>query len=145
MNRKIIDKPKSNCGVVGVYDDPDASRLAYLALYSLQHRGQEAAGIVASDRNHVRKHVGQGLVSDVFSDEKVFDYLAGDIAIGHNRYSTTGATHLINTQTLLVNGKDGPFAISHNGNFTNSGYLRHKLESDGSIFQTTTATMISRL
>ena len=142
MNHKIIDKPKSNCGVVGVYGDPDASRLAYLALYSLQHRGQESAGVVASDRTHVRKHVGQGLVSDVFSDEKVFDYLAGDIAIGHNRYSTTGATHLINTQPLLVNGKDGPFAISHNGNFTNSGYLRHKLESEGSIFQTTTDTEV---
>ena len=142
MNQKIIDKPKSNCGVVGVYGDPEASRLAYLALYSLQHRGQESAGIVSSDRNHVRKHVGQGLVSDVFSDAKVFDYLAGDIAIGHNRYSTTGATHLINTQPLLVNGKDGPFAISHNGNFTNSGYLRHKLESEGSIFQTTTDTEV---
>ncbi len=140
--RETIDKPKSNCGIAGVFGSPDASRLVYLALYALQHRGQESAGIVSFDKEHVYRHIGQGLVADVFSDPGRFDYLRGDIAIGHNRYSTTGGTHLQNAQPILVTSKNGPFAISHNGNFTNSGALRARLEDEGSIFQTTTDTEV---
>jgi len=142
MVRKFIDKPESNCGVVGVFGTAEAARFSYLALYALQHRGQESAGIVSSDGVHVHRHVGQGLVADIFSDQSTFTYLGGHIAIGHNRYSTTGSTRLVNAQPLLVNSKDGPFAISHNGNFTNSGLLRSQLEEEGSLFQTTTDTEV---
>jgi amidophosphoribosyltransferase len=142
MKRRIIDKPECNCGVVGVYGTTEASRLAYLALYALQHRGQESSGIVSSDGRQVYRHVGEGLVADIFSDEEMFTYLDGHIAIGHNRYSTTGSTRLINAQPLLVNSKNGPFAISHNGNFTNSGTLHDQLEGQGSLFQTTTDTEV---
>ena len=141
-NKNIIDKPESNCGVAAVFGTPSASKLVYLALYSLQHRGQESAGIVSSNGQHVYRHVGQGLVADVFSDPEKFNYLDGHLAIGHNRYSTTGSTHLINAQPLLVTSKNGHFAISHNGNFTNSGLLRFQLEEDGSLFQTTTDTEV---
>jgi len=142
MNKGILDKPESNCGIVGVYGDKQAAHLSYLALYALQHRGQESSGIVCSDGNDVRRHMAQGLVSDVYADPKIFNYLQGHIAIGHNRYSTTGSTHLINAQPLLLTGKDGPLAISHNGNFTNSGKLRQQLEATGSIFQTSTDTEV---
>lgn len=138
----FIDKPRSNCGVVGVYGSSVASHLSYLALYSLQHRGQESAGIVSCDGTRVYKHVGQGLVADVFSDEKILDGLKGHMAIGHNRYSTTGATHQQNAQPLLFTSKHGPFAISHNGNFTNSGELRSQLEDRGTLFQTGTDTEV---
>lgn len=142
MSNRIFDKPESNCGIVGVFRDNDAAHLSYLALYALQHRGQESSGIVCSDGIEVRRHVAQGLVADVYADSKILDYLQGHIAIGHNRYSTTGSTHLINAQPLLLSGKDGPLAISHNGNFTNSGFLRAELEEKGSIFQTTTDTEV---
>lgn len=138
-----IDKPRSNCGVVGVYGHPEAARLAYLGIYSQQHRGQESAGIVASDGATMHRHVGRGLVVDVFSDPKVLHALTGHIAIGHNRYSTTGASMLANAQPILVNLKDGPFAIAHNGNFTNSGILRNQLVADGSLFQTATDTEVA--
>src|SRR4030067_148986 len=117
ITKRILDKPESNCGIAAVYGSPEASKLVYLALYALQHRGQESAGIVSSDTINVRRHVGQGLVADVFSDPKRFIYLSGSLAIGHNTYSTTGSTHLVNPPPLLVNSKNGPFAISHNGNF----------------------------
>jgi len=142
MKKEILDKPESNCGIAAVYGSPDASKLVYLALYALQHRGQESAGIVSNDGVRVHRHVGQGLVADVFSDPKTFDYLHGHMAIGHNRYSTTGKTHLLNAQPILVTSKNGPLAISHNGNFTNSGSLRARLEDEGSIFQTTTDTEV---
>lgn len=136
------DKPQSNCGIVAVFGDPEAAKLAYLALYALQHRGQEASGIVSSDGYHVNRYLGSGLVADVFSDEKIFKSLAGHIAIGHNRYSTTGSTQISNAQPILVTSKVGHFAISHNGNFTNSGTLRARLEESGSIFQTTSDTEV---
>ncbi len=138
-----IDKPRSNCGVVGVYGHPEAAQLAYLGIYSQQHRGQESAGIVASDGARMHRHVGRGLVVDVFSDPKILRSLNGHMAIGHNRYSTTGASMLSNAQPLLVNLKDGPFAIAHNGNFTNSGILRNELVADGSLFQTATDTEVA--
>ena len=137
-----LDKPQSNCGIVGVFGESDAAHLTYLGLYALQHRGQESSGIACSDGIQVRRHIAQGLVADVYSDPKIFDYLKGSIAIGHNRYSTTGSTHLINAQPLLLIGKDGPLAISHNGNFTNSGVLHQQLEDQGSIFQTSTDTEV---
>lgn len=142
MLLKELDKPQSNCGTVAVYNHPDAAFLTYLCLYALQHRGQESAGIVSSNGAKTSKHVGRGAVADVFSDQKRFETLVGHMAIGHNRYSTTGGTHVVNAQPLVANMKDGILAISHNGNFTNSGFLRRNLERQGSIFQTTTDTEV---
>ncbi len=136
------DKPRSNCGVVGIYGHREAARLAYLALFALQHRGQESAGIVTSTGSKMHRHVGMGLVADVFSDVRVLEKLEGTIAIGHNRYSTTGSSLSINAQPLLVKCKEGPIALGHNGNLTNAGQLRRKLEQMGSIFQTSTDTEV---
>ncbi len=142
MVSEILDKPRSNCGIVGVYDFPEAGRIAYLGLYALQHRGQESAGIVTSDLARMHRHVGLGLVGDVFSEESTLESLYGTLALGHNRYSTTGSTQLSNAQPLMVNSKDGPLAIAHNGNLTNSGSLRNSLVCSGSIFQTSTDTEV---
>ncbi len=142
MNTDQIDKPRSNCGVTAIYGTPDAAHLNYLALYALQHRGQESAGIVSYD-GKLHLHTGQGLVADVFSDHEKLEQLKGNWAIGHNRYSTTGSTLALNAQPLVFNNYImGPFAIAHNGNFTNSGMLRKQLETSGSLFQTTTDTEI---
>jgi amidophosphoribosyltransferase len=138
----VLDKPKSNCGVVAIYNHPEASQLAFLALYALQHRGQESAGIVSADGKLVYRHSGEGLVADIFSNQKVFDELPGHLAIGHNRYSTTGSTSLKNVQPILVSRKDGFFAVGHNGNLTNSNKLREFLENEGSLFQTSTDTEV---
>jgi amidophosphoribosyltransferase len=143
MEKGEIDKPRSNCGIVGVFGHPEAARIAYLSLYALQHRGQESSGIVSSDGQRVYRHVGMGLVADVFAREETLRGLKGHIAIGHNRYSTTGSTFLMNSQPFLVNFKEGPMAISHNGNFVNSGSIRRALEQEGSIFQTTTDTEVA--
>ena len=137
-----FDKARCNCAVVGVFGTTEASRLTYLALYAQQHRGQESSGIVSSDGRRVSRYVGRGLVADVFSDQAVFATLGGYMAIGHNRYSTTGASHLVNAQPLVANFREGQFAISHNGNFTNAGGLRRRLEEQGSLFQTTTDTEV---
>ena len=145
MNEKLTrvdDKPGEECAVIGVYNHPEAARVAYQGLFALQHRGQEASGIASSDGNQLYKYVNTGLVADVFSDASIFDRLQGTLAIGHNRYSTTGSSLRINAQPLVVNSKDGPWAISHNGNFINSQSLRAELESEGSLFQTTTDTEI---
>lgn len=137
-----IDKPRSNCGVVGVYGHPDASIFTYQCLYALQHRGQESSGIVSGDGLNVYRHVGMGLVNEAFADISILKGLKGHLAIGHNRYSTTGSTMLNNAQPFLVNSKDGPLAISHNGNFINSKFVRGHLVEEGSIFQTTTDTEV---
>jgi len=139
---RVLDKPESNCGTVAVFGHQDAAYLAYLALYALQHRGQESAGIVSSNNGKLHKHVDHGVVADVFSDQRVFDRLTGRIAVGHNRYSTTGGAGIINAQPLVVNMRGGALALSHNGNFTNSGSLRHDLVQEGAIFQTTTDTEV---
>lgn len=124
------------CGVIGVSGVPDASRLAYLGLYSLQHRGQESAGIVAVDEHATAAaHRGMGLVSDVFS-ESTLDGLRGDVAIGHTRYSTAGSSVLANAQPILARYREGPLALGHNGNLTNAVQLRTDLVAKGSIFQT---------
>ena len=131
------DQPKEFCGVMGVYGTPEASVLSYLGLYSLQHRGQESAGIASSDGEKIHKHLGMGLVSDVFN-EQVLDNLPGHIAIGHNRYSTTGSSNVQNIGPIVVNHLLGTIGVAHNGNLVNSFTLREKLEKRGSIFQTTT-------
>ena len=128
--------------MIAVYGCSDAATLSYLGLYALQHRGQESCGVVSSDGRRVHKHLGIGLVADVFRDRHILDSLQGHLAIGHNRYSTTGATHFINAQPLVVNSKDGPFAIAHNGNFINSQTIRSQLVAHGSIFQTSTDTEV---
>ncbi len=129
---------KEYCGIFGIYNHPEAAHLTYLGLFALQHRGQESAGIVSTDGNDVYSHSGEGLVADVFADRPVLKALKGSIAIGHNRYSTTGSSGLQNVQPLLAKLKDGPIAIAHNGNLINSGALRKKFEAEGSIFQSTT-------
>lgn len=141
INRKtvqVIDKPKEFCGVIGVYGHPEAAEMAYLGLYSLQHRGQEGAGIVSSNGKNVFSHVGQGLVNDVFASPGTITKLKGSLAIGHNRYSTTGSNAKENVQPILVNTKDGLVALGHNGNLVNSKTIRERLQNEGAIFQTTT-------
>jgi amidophosphoribosyltransferase len=125
------------CGVFGILGHPRAAELTYLGLYSLQHRGQESAGIVSSDGEKTCRHVGLGLVADVFSDPKIMRGLQGHIAIGHNRYSTTGSNSIVNAQPLAINYHGGPLAVAHNGNLVNSLVLRKRLEAEGSIFQST--------
>src|SRR5437899_3774578 len=124
------------CGIIGVTGIPDAAHVAYLGLYSLQHRGQESAGVVTVDGAGVaRSHRGMGLVSDVFG-ESVLAGLPGDVAIGHTRYSTAGSSVLANAQPLLARYREGPLALAHNGNLTNADALRSDLVANGSIFQT---------
>src|SRR5258708_5611866 len=124
------------CGIIGVSGVPDAAPAAYLGLYSLQHRGQESAGLVAVDGAGVaRSHRGMGLVSDIFG-EPVLAGLPGDVAIGHTRYSTAGSSVLANAQPILAGYREGPLALAHNGNLTNADALRSDLVAKGSIFQT---------
>jgi amidophosphoribosyltransferase len=128
--------PKHYCGVFGVYGHPNAAELTYYGLYALQHRGQESAGIVACDGWHFRDYIRMGLVSQIFNGE-VLHKLAGSMAVGHTRYSTTGSSHLRNAQPLTGMGKRGQMAIAHNGNLTNAGKLREELEDQGTVFTTT--------
>jgi amidophosphoribosyltransferase len=123
------------CGIFGISHHPDAARLAYLGLYSLQHRGQEAAGIVAVDEAGIaRTHRGMGLVSDVFTED-LLRSLEGTVAIGHTRYSTAGSSVLLNSQPILVRYRTGMLAVAHNGNLTNADELRRELVNSGSLFQ----------
>lgn len=130
------------CGVVGVYHvDPQISpRLAYYALFSLQHRGQESAGIAAFDSGLKHKK-GMGLVTEVFSDED-FDALAGNSVIGHVRYSTTGLSRVENAQPFVVQSKAGSIAVAHNGNLVNYAQLRNELENEGRVFTTDSDTEV---
>src|SRR5438552_1092057 len=133
----VSDKLHEECGVMGVYGHPEASKLTYLGLYALQHRGQEAAGIVSSDGKILHHHRQMGLVADVF-DEAVLARLPGDSAIGHVRYSTAGTSVLRNSQPIIAEtAKAGAVAVAHNGNLTNARMLRDELEGAGSIFQST--------
>ena len=129
--------PRESCGIFGIYGHEEAARLTYMGLYALQHRGQEGAGIVTGDGHRLWERKGLGLVSDVFSED-IIGGLRGHFAIGHTRYSTTGANVLINVQPFVANCKGGPLAIAHNGNLTNTTVLRRELEDVGSLFQTTT-------
>ncbi len=127
---------KEYCGVFGIIANPEAAKLTYLGLYSLQHRGQESTGIITSDGKEMREHRSMGLVSRVFSDD-VIAGLKGDIAVGHNRYSTTGDSRLANAQPLMVDFKRGKIAVAHNGNLVNAMELRKEMEEEGSIFRST--------
>ncbi|KFK30481.1 hypothetical protein AALP_AA7G266300 [Arabis alpina] len=133
------DKLHEECGVVGIYGDPEASRLSYLALHALQHRGQEGAGIVAVNENGLESIIGIGLVSEVFTESKL-NTLPGNVAIGHVRYSTSGASMLKNVQPFIASCKLGSLAVAHNGNFVNYKQLKTKLEEQGSIFITSSDT-----
>lgn len=142
-----IDKPLCNCGVVGVYNHPQASLMTYYALHALQHRGQEATGICTFYDDPKTGHKrfayskGEGLVLDFFNDPKVFsDVLIGDMALGHNRYSTTGSSKRANIQPFYMRYNTGILSISHNGNLTNTIELWKKLQDEGAIFQTTSDT-----
>jgi amidophosphoribosyltransferase len=137
----MYDKMHEECGVCGIYDHPEAANLTYLALHQLQHRGQESAGIVTSDGEKMRAHIGMGLVSEVFDIEAI-GKLPGCHAIGHVRYSTTGSSELKNAQPCFVETAHGPIAFAHNGNLVNAAELRHELEVAGSIFQTTMDTEV---
>ncbi len=130
------DDVKHYCGLFGLYGHRDAARLTYLGLYSLQHRGEEAAGLVTFDCKVMHAHKEMGLVSEVF-DEQTLRRLPGRVAIGHTRYSTTGSSTLKNSQPLVVTYAKGSIAVAHNGNLVNAVELRRQLETDGSIFQTT--------
>jgi amidophosphoribosyltransferase len=136
-----MDKFHEECGVVGVYGHDEAATLAYLSLYALQHRGQESAGIVASNGEALIAHRGMGLVADIFGHD-ILSRLEGRLAIGHNRYSTSGSTVLKNCQPFVVEWAQGALAIAHNGNLVNAEELRDKLERRGSIFQSTSDTEV---
>lgn len=143
------EKPKCFCGVVGIYGTENASLNTYYALHALQHRGQEACGIVTQSINHkdhsvFNIHKGEGLVSEVFADSTIFkNILPGNKAIGHNRYSTTGSSKSIkNIQPFVVNYRMGNLAVAHNGNLTNANELRKELVNEGAIFQTTSDTEV---
>ncbi len=137
----MFDKFHEECGVFGVYGHPDAANLTYLGLYALQHRGQESAGIVSSDGKQLHAQKSMGLVADIFDEERI-KKLPGRMAIGHNRYSTTGESSTINIQPILVNFALGRLAIAHNGNLVNAGILKDELEAYGSIFATTSDTEV---
>jgi amidophosphoribosyltransferase len=134
-------KLHEECGVVAIYGHPHAAREAYLALYALQHRGQESAGIATADGQHLANIKGMGLVSEIFTDD-VLSKLPGHLAIGHTRYSTTGDSALLNAQPIRVDSTKGLIAIAHNGNLVNLGNLRASLERDGAYFQTTSDSEI---
>ena len=135
------DKFHEECGVMAIYAHPEASKLAYLGLHQLQHRGQESAGIASSDGSTIYVHKAMGLVMDIFN-EQVLTQLPGSIAIGHNRYSTTGDSALLNAQPIRVDCNKGMIALSHNGNLVNANEIRTRLEKAGSIFQTTSDTEV---
>ncbi len=132
------DDLHEECGVFGIYSPkPDAARLTYFAIYALQHRGQEGAGIVSCDGHTAHVHKGMGLVSQVFNEENL-SHLLGHLAIGHTRYSTTGSVKLRNTQPYILETLNGPLAIGHNGNLINAPQLRRELLEDGVGLSTST-------
>ena len=130
------------CGVFGVFGHRDATPLVALGLHALQHRGQEAAGVVSFDGSQFHSHRAAGLVGDNFNSEDVIGRLRGDMAIGHTRYSTTGETMMRNVQPLFADFEFGGFAIGHNGNLTNAYAIRKQLVQRGCIFQSTTDTEV---
>lgn len=130
------------CGIFGISGHPEAARMAYFGLYALQHRGQESAGIAAYDGGHIHVHTGMGLVPDVFDEPTLGALLKGDKAIGHIRYSTTGASARRNAQPLVVRVRGIDIALAHNGNLTNAEALRAELEDCGAIFQTSSDSEI---
>ena len=141
MNQILHGRPKDECGVCGIFGHEDAARLTYFGLYALQHRGQESTGIVTSDGKHITQHKAMGLVPEVFTED-ILQGLKGHLAVGHVRYSTTGASNILNAQPFSVTHRGGTIAIAHNGNLVNTRELRDELEQKGSIFQTTMDTEV---
>jgi amidophosphoribosyltransferase len=137
----MFDKFHEECGVVAVYGHPEASKMAYLGLYALQHRGQESAGMATTDGRQIYSKKGMGHVADVFT-RPILAELPGQLAIGHTRYSTAGETMLSNAQPFAVQCCKGRIAVAHNGNITNAAELRGELEADGSIFQSNSDTEV---
>ncbi len=129
------------CGVFGIFGHPEASKLTYLGLYALQHRGQEAAGIASSDGADIHSHKSLGSVQEIFTPQ-VLASLPGAVAIGHTRYSTAGDNTVVNAQPVVIDCNKGKIALGHNGNLTNALEMRRKLEHRGSIFQTTSDTEV---
>jgi len=123
------------CGIIGVSQNENAAKIVFLGLYSLQHRGEESAGIASYDGKEIYLEKEKGLVADAFDERKV-ESLKGNVAIGHCRYSTTGSSNYKNIQPFLVTHRGTPIAVAHNGNLTNTEELYRKLENEGSIFQT---------
>jgi amidophosphoribosyltransferase len=130
-------KPREECGLFGVWGDPDAALKTYYGLFALQHRGQESAGIATTNGQVIQRHRGMGTLTNVFSDDRQLARLKNSISVGHVRYSTTGSSLLQNAQPLVANTQWGPYAIAHNGNLVNGAELRSRFEARGSIFQTT--------
>jgi len=130
-----------HCGVFGIFNHAEASKMAYLGLYALQHRGQESAGIASTEGVQIHVHKSMGHVQEIFTPE-VIAHLPGSAAIGHTRYSTAGDTTLTNAQPVVIDCNKGKLALGHNGNLTNAIELRKKLEHRGSIFQTTSDTEV---
>ncbi len=128
---------KEYCGLFAIYNHAEAARMAYFGLYAQQHRGQESAGIVTWDGGKIREHRGMGLVPEVFNERHLGKELKGTIALGHIRYSTTGASLIRNAQPFIARFGNRQMAVAHNGNLVNTLQLRRELEAQGSIFQTT--------
>jgi amidophosphoribosyltransferase len=126
---------KEECGLFGIENQPEAARLAYFGLYAQQHRGQESAGIVTWDGEHMHDHRDMGLVHNVFSEDHLENVLRGGTAIGHVRYSTAGSSSPRNAQPFMVHHVDQMIAVAHNGNLVNATSLRRRMEADGAIFQ----------
>ena len=135
------DKFHDECGVFGIWNHPEAANVTYLGLYALQHRGQESAGIAATDGQGFHTEKAMGWVADVFSPERL-RRLPGHRAIGHVRYSTAGSSKLRNAQPITATTARGPIAIAHNGNLTNAEALRREMERDGAIFQSNSDTEV---
>ncbi len=139
----MVSEKEENCGLFGIFGDPEAVQKVYYGLYSLQHRGQEAAGIASSDGEFIQCCSGMGTVGRVFrKNSRRLEKLANPTAIGHVRYSTTGASKLINAQPLLSEYSRGQVAVAHNGNLINASLLRDEYEAYGSIFRSTTDTEV---
>jgi amidophosphoribosyltransferase len=137
----MLDKFKDECGVFGIFGNPEAANLTYLGLYALQHRGQESAGIVTADGARMRASRAMGHVAEAF-DERALEGLPGHLAIGHTRYSTAGESRLGNAQPFLIDCAHGQIAVAHNGNLVNARELRDDLVRDGAIFQTSSDTEV---
>lgn len=140
--RNEIKGLNEECGVFGVFGVPEANRVTYFGLHNLQHRGQEGAGIVTTDGEHLYQHRDRGLLSEVFADPSDMERLIGDAAIGHVRYGTSGHNSINNVQPFLFHFHDGDIAMAHNGQLTNAVTLRRKLEDNGAVFQSDSDTEI---
>ena len=143
LDELLNDKMTEECGVFGLYaPGADVARLTYYGLYALQHRGQESAGIAVADGQKMVGYKGLGLVAEVFADRSKLEQMKGHLAVGHVRYAPRGYNLPLNAQPLLVRYRNGSLAIAHNGNLVNGQLLREQLETEGSIFQTTTDSEI---